>query len=74
MGVVEKVASKVLSRRYQILGVFLLVQLCILAAEGLRRSNISSFTNTFQQSSVGAHQTPTGYLLLLTSYAIKSLF
>ncbi|CAA3001736.1 peroxisome biogenesis factor 10 [Olea europaea subsp. europaea] len=46
--------------RYQILGVFLLVQLCILAAEGLRRSNISSFTNTFQQSSVGAHQTPTG--------------
>ncbi|CAI9755748.1 unnamed protein product [Fraxinus pennsylvanica] len=46
--------------RYQILGVFLLVQLCILAAEGLRRSNISSFTNTLQQSSVGAHQTPTG--------------
>ncbi|PIN01414.1 putative E3 ubiquitin ligase, integral peroxisomal membrane protein [Handroanthus impetiginosus] len=46
--------------RYQILGVFLLVQLCIIAAEGLRRSNLSSFSTTFQQTSVGAYQTSAG--------------
>ncbi|KAL6523953.1 peroxisome biogenesis factor 10 [Orobanche minor] len=40
--------------RYQILGVFLLVQLCIIAAEGLRRSNLSSFATSFQQTSVGS--------------------
>lgn len=46
--------------RYQILGVFLLVQLCILAAEGLRRSNLSSLANSFQPTSLGAYQTSTG--------------
>ncbi|CAA0841900.1 Peroxisome biogenesis factor 10 [Striga hermonthica] len=46
--------------RYQILGVFLLVQLCILAAEGLRRSNLSSFATSLQQTSFGAYQTSTG--------------
>ncbi|XP_073301567.1 peroxisome biogenesis factor 10 [Primulina huaijiensis] len=46
--------------RYQILGVFLLVQLCIIAAEGLRRSNLSSFATSLQQTSVGSYQTPAG--------------
>ncbi|KAL0311829.1 UNVERIFIED_CONTAM: 40S ribosomal protein S3-2 [Sesamum radiatum] len=46
--------------RYQILGVFLLVQLCIIAAEGLRRSNLSTFATSFQQTSLGAYQTSAG--------------
>ncbi|KAF8055257.1 hypothetical protein N665_1300s0005 [Sinapis alba] len=46
--------------RYQILGVFLLIQLCIIAAEGLRRSNLSSITNSVQQASVGSYQTSGG--------------
>ncbi|CAL1390036.1 unnamed protein product [Linum trigynum] len=43
--------------RYQILGVFLLIQLCIIAAEGLRRSNLSSISSTVQQTSLGSRQT-----------------
>ncbi|KAJ0246360.1 Peroxisome biogenesis factor 10 [Hirschfeldia incana] len=46
--------------RYQILGVFLLIQLCILAAEGLRRSNLSSITSSVQQASIGSYQTSGG--------------
>ncbi|KAK3023345.1 hypothetical protein RJ639_042743 [Escallonia herrerae] len=46
--------------RYQILGVFLLVQLCIIAAEGLRRSNLSSIANSLQQTSIGTHHISTG--------------
>ncbi|KAK6119689.1 hypothetical protein DH2020_046557 [Rehmannia glutinosa] len=42
------------------IGVFLLVQLCIIAAEGLRRSNLSSFATSFQQTSIGAYQTSAG--------------
>ncbi|KAL5719562.1 peroxisome biogenesis factor 10 [Ranunculus cassubicifolius] len=42
--------------RYQLLGVFLLVQLCIITAEGLRRSNLSSIANSVHQSSIGSHQ------------------
>ncbi|KAJ8748192.1 hypothetical protein K2173_000600 [Erythroxylum novogranatense] len=43
--------------RYQILGVFLLIQLCIIAAEGLRRSNLSSITTAVHQTSLASHQT-----------------
>ncbi|KAF9606639.1 hypothetical protein IFM89_027372 [Coptis chinensis] len=43
--------------RYQLLGVFLLIQLCIITAEGLRRSNLSSIASSVHQSSLGAHQT-----------------
>ncbi|XP_017252218.1 peroxisome biogenesis factor 10 isoform X2 [Daucus carota subsp. sativus] len=51
--------------RYQILGVFLLIQLCILAAEGLRRSNLSSIANSVQQqTSSGAHNTSAGLPIL----------
>uniref|UniRef100_A0A7N0U7F4 RING-type E3 ubiquitin transferase n=1 Tax=Kalanchoe fedtschenkoi TaxID=63787 RepID=A0A7N0U7F4_KALFE len=46
--------------RYQILGVFLLVQLCILAVEGLRRNNFSNIAASVQQMSSGAPQTSTG--------------
>ncbi|KAJ8527114.1 hypothetical protein K7X08_029591 [Anisodus acutangulus] len=46
--------------RYQILGVFLLIQLCILAAEGLRRSNLSSISASAQQAPFGTYQTSTG--------------
>ncbi|PNT33054.1 hypothetical protein POPTR_006G222000v4 [Populus trichocarpa] len=43
--------------RYQILGVFLLIQLCIIAAEGLRRSNLSSIASSVHQTSLVSHQT-----------------
>ncbi|XP_042036794.1 peroxisome biogenesis factor 10-like isoform X2 [Salvia splendens] len=46
--------------RYQILGVFLLVQLCIIAAEGLRRSNLSSLATSIQPTSLGDYRTSTG--------------
>ncbi|VVB09064.1 unnamed protein product [Arabis nemorensis] len=46
--------------RYQILGVFLLIQLCILASEALRRSNLSSITSSAQQASIGSYQTSGG--------------
>ncbi|XP_010936953.1 peroxisome biogenesis factor 10 [Elaeis guineensis] len=46
--------------RYQILGVFLLIQLCILGAEGLRRSNLSSITSSVHQTSPGGHHSSTG--------------
>ncbi|XP_028792063.1 peroxisome biogenesis factor 10-like [Neltuma alba] len=46
--------------RYQILGVFLLIQLCIIAAEGLRRSNLSSIASSVHQTSFGAHQRSAG--------------
>lgn len=46
--------------RYQILGVFLLIQLCIIAAEGLRRSNLSSITSSVHHTSLGFQQASTG--------------
>ncbi|XP_073106693.1 peroxisome biogenesis factor 10-like isoform X2 [Elaeis guineensis] len=46
--------------RYQILGVFLLIQLCILGAEGLHRSNLSSIISSVHQTSPGSHQSSTG--------------
>ncbi|KAI4377830.1 hypothetical protein MLD38_015403 [Melastoma candidum] len=46
--------------RYQILGIFLLIQLCILAAEGLRRSNLSSITSSVHTTSFGMHQSSAG--------------
>ncbi|CAL9781483.1 unnamed protein product [Musa acuminata subsp. burmannicoides] len=46
--------------RYQILGVFLLIQLCILGAEGLRRSNLSSITTSVHHTSLGSHQSSSG--------------
>ncbi|KAK9101493.1 hypothetical protein Scep_024923 [Stephania cephalantha] len=48
------------SIRYQILGVFLLIQLCIITAEGLRRSNLSSVASSVQQTTLGTHQTSAG--------------
>ncbi|KAL9249457.1 Peroxisome biogenesis factor 10-like protein [Drosera capensis] len=46
--------------RYQMLGVFLLIQLCVIAAEGLRRINLSGLTSSVQQWSIGAYQPSTG--------------
>ncbi|XP_039145266.1 peroxisome biogenesis factor 10 [Dioscorea cayenensis subsp. rotundata] len=46
--------------RYQILGVFLLIQLCILGAERLRRSNLSSVTTTVNQTALGSQYSSTG--------------
>ncbi|KAI6679855.1 hypothetical protein NL676_033736 [Syzygium grande] len=46
--------------RYQILGIFLLIQLCILAADGLRRNNLSSIASSVHQISLGTHQTSSG--------------
>ncbi|XP_057477006.1 peroxisome biogenesis factor 10 [Actinidia eriantha] len=46
--------------RYQILGVFLLIQLCIIAAEGLRRSHLSSVASSVHQASLGMPQASTG--------------
>ncbi|XP_010261939.1 PREDICTED: peroxisome biogenesis factor 10 [Nelumbo nucifera] len=50
--------------RYQILGVFLLIQLCIIAAEGLRRSNLSSIAGSIHQTSLGPHHTSAGLPVL----------
>lgn len=47
--------------RYQIVGVFLLIQLCIIGADRLRRSNLSSITNTMNQTSLRNHQRFTGF-------------
>lgn len=52
--------SIVLCCRYQILGVFLLIQLCIIAAEGLRRTNLSSIASSVHQTSLGTHQASAG--------------
>lgn len=46
--------------RYQILGVFLLIQLCILGAEGLRRTNLSSIATSVHQTTLGSHRSSTG--------------
>ncbi|XP_030538535.1 peroxisome biogenesis factor 10 [Rhodamnia argentea] len=46
--------------RYQILGIFLLIQLCILAAEVLRRSNLSSIASSVHHTSLRTHQTSSG--------------
>nr|GMD42792.1 peroxisome biogenesis factor 10 [Ipomoea batatas] len=52
--------------RYQILGFFLLVQLCILAAEGLRRrSNLSSIVASAQQTPFGTYQTSSGHIFVI---------
>ncbi|KAK6912861.1 Pex, N-terminal [Dillenia turbinata] len=46
--------------RYKILGVFLLIQLCIIAAEGLRRSNLSAIASSVHHSSFGTLHTSGG--------------
>ncbi|KAL8223539.1 hypothetical protein R6Q57_019014 [Mikania cordata] len=46
--------------RYQILGMFLLVQLCIIVAEGLRRSNLASMAASVQHTSLRVHQASGG--------------
>ncbi|KAF5468702.1 hypothetical protein F2P56_012838, partial [Juglans regia] len=50
--------------RYQLLGIFLLIQLCIIAAEGLRRSNLSSIASSVHQTSFGTHRGSTGLPVL----------
>jgi peroxin-10 len=50
--------------RYQILGIFLLIQLCILGAERLRRSNISSIASSINQISSGSYPSTAGALVL----------
>lgn len=47
--------------RYQILGVFLLIQLCVIAAEGLRRRNFSSIAASVHQASFATHHTSAGH-------------
>lgn len=56
--------------RYQILGMFLLVQLCIIAAEGLRRSNLASITASVQHTSLRVHQASGGLNSLQNNYMI----
>ncbi|KAF0909629.1 hypothetical protein E2562_039352 [Oryza meyeriana var. granulata] len=46
--------------RYQILGIFLLIQLCILGAERLRRSNLSTIASSINQISSGSYPSSTG--------------
>ncbi|XP_020239233.1 peroxisome biogenesis factor 10 isoform X1 [Cajanus cajan] len=47
--------------RYQILGVFLLIQLCIIASEGLRRRNFTSIAGSVHQASFATHHGSTGH-------------
>ncbi|XP_031491972.1 peroxisome biogenesis factor 10 [Nymphaea colorata] len=46
--------------RYQILGVFLLIQLCIIGVEGLHRTNLSSIANSVQRTALGSYHTTPG--------------
>ncbi|KAL4597647.1 hypothetical protein ACB092_11G003400 [Castanea dentata] len=46
--------------RYQIIGVFLLIQLCVIAAERLRRSNLSSIASSVHHTSFGSGQNTAG--------------
>nr|POF10973.1 peroxisome biogenesis factor 10 [Quercus suber] len=46
--------------RYQIIGVFLLIQLCVIAAERLRRSNLSSIASSVHHTSFGSRQNTVG--------------
>ncbi|KAF2923863.1 hypothetical protein DAI22_07g225000 [Oryza sativa Japonica Group] len=46
--------------RYQILGIFLLIQLCILGAERLRRSNLSTIASSINQISSGGYPSSRG--------------
>ncbi|XP_038679000.1 peroxisome biogenesis factor 10-like isoform X4 [Tripterygium wilfordii] len=46
--------------RYQMLGVFLLIQLCIIAAEALRRSNLSSIASSVHPISLGSSRNLSG--------------
>ncbi|KAL5198624.1 hypothetical protein ABZP36_002136 [Zizania latifolia] len=46
--------------RYQILGIFLLIQLCILGAERLRRSNLSTIASSINQISSGSYPSSRG--------------
>lgn len=46
--------------RYQILGIFLLIQLCIVGADWLRQSNLSSLTNIMRTRSLGNELTAAG--------------
>uniref|UniRef100_A0A0D3GTE0 RING-type E3 ubiquitin transferase n=1 Tax=Oryza barthii TaxID=65489 RepID=A0A0D3GTE0_9ORYZ len=46
--------------RYQILGIFLLIQLCILGAERLRRSNLSTIASSINQISSGGYRSSRG--------------
>ncbi|KAL5071609.1 hypothetical protein RYX36_022496 [Vicia faba] len=47
--------------RYQILGVFLLIQLCVIAAEALRRRNFTSIAGSVHQASFATHNTSAGH-------------
>ncbi|XP_021744299.1 peroxisome biogenesis factor 10-like isoform X1 [Chenopodium quinoa] len=46
--------------RYQILGVFLLIQLCVIAAARLRQTNLSSLGGSSSQMSFGPYQQSAG--------------
>ncbi|XP_045818866.1 peroxisome biogenesis factor 10-like isoform X3 [Trifolium pratense] len=47
--------------RYQILGVFLLIQLCVIAAEALRRRNFTSIAGSVHQASFATDHTSAGH-------------
>ncbi|XP_004498856.1 peroxisome biogenesis factor 10 [Cicer arietinum] len=47
--------------RYQILGVFLLIQLCVIAAEALRRRHFTSIASSVHQASFATHNTSAGH-------------
>ncbi|GMH10760.1 hypothetical protein Nepgr_012601 [Nepenthes gracilis] len=46
--------------RYQMLGVFLLIQLCIIVAEGLRRSNFTTLASSTHQASMETYHPSAG--------------
>uniref|UniRef100_A0A7C8Z5U1 RING-type E3 ubiquitin transferase n=1 Tax=Opuntia streptacantha TaxID=393608 RepID=A0A7C8Z5U1_OPUST len=54
--------------RYQILGVFLLIQLCVIAAEGLRRRNLSSLGTSARPTSLGTYQQSEGCFSFFFSF------
>ncbi|KAK7303614.1 hypothetical protein RJT34_14524 [Clitoria ternatea] len=56
----ENIVTTVLER-YQILGVFLLIQLCIITAEGLHRRNFTSIAGSVHQTSLASHHSSAGH-------------
>lgn len=57
--------------RYQILGVFLLIQLCVIAAEALRRRHFTSIASSVHQASFATHNTSAGYIFFSTYFLFR---
>ena len=51
-----------------------MIQLCIIAAEGLRRQNLSSIASSVYHTPIGAHQTGAGIPIIHLFYFIFFIY